>query len=400
MTPSLSRSGADSSAPRSGSGDAGVRSDENQVRSSVAIVSAFPPPIGGVTIHASRMAERLEAMGWSVHRIDTGVPRGFLGKVSSTFRTLFEVLERRGRGVELFHFHSSKGGLAFLTTAPVLRFLGARIVLSLHSGELTSWLKTGSTHAKLVSKSLPLADLVVTMNESLAGELRAILDAEDRPTIRAATPFVAPTHAPVRRVSHDDGRFRITTMGLWKPLYGFEEAIAAAERASDLTDTEILLDLVVSTGSADTEYRERIMNDVARPRLNLRIRILEDVAPTRIFDYLASRDLLIRSSRVDSYGMCVAEALSVRTPVIATNVCRRPAGADIYAPGDVDRLTKLIVRRGEKSEESSGTSGLEASEDAAVTMDAWYRLLLAGDADLDESHLPRGSPGSQGADHR
>lgn len=349
---------------------------ESSIRS-VALVSAFPPPIGGVTVHVSRLADRLEGLGWRVVRVDTGAPDGLAAKALTVLRLVVRLLWERFRGNRLFHFHTSRGSLAFLVAGRLVRLLRGRVVLSVHSGAFTDWVSRSTFHSRLLRRSLRSVDLVVMMNERQADELRRALTPGRVPRVEAVPPFVFPSVGADSRRRDPDGTFRITAMGLWKPLYAYEEVLAASESAAAAQpDARVELDLVVSTGSAVEEYRARVRQAVGTPRERVRVRIVEDMDPRETFDYLASRDLLVRPSRADSYGLCVAEALFVGTPAVATDVCRRPAGTRLYTAGDVEALTQLIAEHIRAGAGSAGRTTLDPGEDAALRLTSHYAELL------------------------
>ena len=59
--------------------------------------------------------------------------------------------------------------------------------------------------------------------------------------------------------------------------------------------------------------------------------------------YLSSLDLYVRATTTDSFGLVVAEALEVGTPVVASDICERAKGTILYETGDNDDLKQKIL---------------------------------------------------------
>ncbi len=55
-------------------------------------------------------------------------------------------------------------------------------------------------------------------------------------------------------------------------------------------------------------------------------------------------DLFLRPTRSDIEGLSGKEVLFVKTPVIATNVCKRPQACLTYSPEDFNRLLELTLK--------------------------------------------------------
>jgi glycosyltransferase involved in cell wall biosynthesis len=51
----------------------------------------------------------------------------------------------------------------------------------------------------------------------------------------------------------------------------------------------------------------------------------------------------IRMNTVDSYGLAVAEAISLGKPVLASNVCERFNGANLIDPSDFKSVSKFVI---------------------------------------------------------
>jgi glycosyltransferase involved in cell wall biosynthesis len=317
---------------------------------------------GGITTHCTRLAERLEETpSCAVRRVNIKLRgplrRSFLRGNPAAW--LCAAMRARLSGFHLFHFNASSRSLPFLILAPLLRPLGARLILSFHSGALSASLGRNDPLAiALFRVSLALAHRVIFMNqrESAAVALRFPRHAAK---FAAIGPFVLPAlkdreKALCRKdlqgrdpgAAPRDRPYVVACMGAWLPYYLFEEVITVLQRVSkDFPSSRFELRIAAALFNIDPAYKRKIeaAARLCRPAAGeggLRVTTEENVADPLVF--LADCDLLVRSSSVDSFGLCVAEALFLGKPAIATDVCRRAEGALLYTPHDLDALEAHI----------------------------------------------------------
>jgi glycosyltransferase involved in cell wall biosynthesis len=197
---------------------------------------------------------------------------------------------------------------------------------------------------------------------------------EDKHKIRAIHSFIMPVIREYAVERRHDG-FSVVVMGAWLPFYSLEDVLEVMSSIAVIYPRQqFFLSLVLALFNIDFSYKQKILGQVAKlqeENPNLKIEILEDLEDTLTF--LSGVDLLVRSSSVDSFGLCVAEALFLGKPVIATNVCRRADGAYLYAPHDLKKMQEYLVTIYEKT--LSGTVEqitLKPEEDAFPVLKALY----------------------------
>lgn len=198
--------------------------------------------------------------------------------------------------------------------------------------------------------------------------------------IKSVSPFIVEDEKYYNQNSYSpekaDDLLKITTMGQWRPFYKYEQVIEACQLFRTNTSVMVDLDIVVGTTSMNSKYREKIHRLAESKALDsLEISIIED--KENILTYFTTRDVFIRSSRIDSYGICVAESLLVGTPAIATNVCHRPSNTLLYSPDDTVGLLQLLKKVYEQKKSSTEkTSMLTKNDDSYYSLVGIYHSLL------------------------
>ena len=328
---------------------------------SIVIVGTFLPAsqIGGVTNHCTRLARRLEAMKKKAVCINISARR-------KAFIDLCIRFFSRPNGSDVFHFHTSSANIPFLVFSLIIYLLRVNVAVSFHSGALVERAeKSISFRLSLLYAGL-ISQRVVVMNEEQALRLRKLMPLIAR-KILSISSFVFPVKPDVGSYAFNRKEYRISAMGAWLRYYRFEETLYAIEALCDrLPHAQVSAHFAVALFSIDEAYRDYVLTEsrlLMSRNEKIRIRFTEDVREPLL--HIAESDVFIRNSSVDSYGLCVAEAIFMGRPSIATNVCRRAAGAYLYSPGDIHVLVNHLesIYRGLDTATLPEVS-IERSEDA------------------------------------
>lgn len=345
----------------------------------VLLVSVFRESvIGGVSVHTSNLRDRLRAAGYDVATVDfypaLDPDRGALTRLRGLRRVLRRVLAEADRGYRLVHIHASNKAIPFYLLARRLQRRGCQVALSIHSGlGYFTWLENHHFFARLNRAYFPLLDRLVFMNEAESARARRHYPslAERVVTIN---PFVAPEVGALReRGTPAPPPLRVVTVGAFIPRYATEEAIEACARLARRTRRPVELTLIISSAYAQPDYRARLEAAAADASgEHLTCRFVVDTQD--VLAVMQGHHAFVRPARGDSYGLCVAEALLLGIPSIATDVCQRCARADLYAPGDLDALVAWLERRA-TSPEVADHSLLDREEDSFFQYESLYAQL-------------------------
>lgn len=61
-----------------------------------------------------------------------------------------------------------------------------------------------------------------------------------------------------------------------------------------------------------------------------------------LVDYVQNCRFLLRTNRIDGYGVSLQEAMDLGVPAVATSVCTRPIGTVLFENEDLDDMTQKI----------------------------------------------------------
>ncbi|NJC26121.1 glycosyltransferase family 4 protein [Neolewinella antarctica] len=309
----------------------------------IALISIFRESlIGGISVHSSSLFDRLVENKENVVKVNYAevfqqqtLAKKLLAGVSMGVR----LLKLRFSGIRIFHFHASNQALVFYLFAPVLYLMGGRIILSIHSGYgYDKWLDEHPGYDNLNQVAFRCLDRLIFMNPEESTRIRLRYPFL-RKRVATVNPFIAPAASSLPKMQSvvcEKNNFCIATIGAWGARYNVEEAVEAAAILSERIEESISVTVIQSTSLLETSYKQRVLDRFAILSDRLDITVVED--SSAILDLLARHDVFVRPSKGDSYGLCVAEALLVGTPAIATDVCRRCEGTLLYRQGDTEAL--------------------------------------------------------------
>ena len=116
--------------------------------------------------------------------------------------------------------------------------------------------------------------------------------------------------------------------------------------------------LIISLGQIGNESFFKHLNKVAQ---NLKIeKSIYFLSKKELWPIIKRSDFFLRPTLSDSYGISIAEAISVGTPAIASDVCQRPAKTILFKTGNKEdfflvtkkALDKLYQERPQQEDSS------------------------------------------------
>lgn len=335
----------------------------------IVLISIFRETvIGGIAVHSSNLFERIREEGLPVTKVNFAeifIRTSWPSKLRMVLRVGYQLLVLRWRGSRIFHFHASNRAVLFYLYAPLVALTGGRIMLSLHSGYgYDRWLGENPFYHRCNQIFYRLLDRLIFMNPEESEKIRTRYPfLGDR--VVTINPFIAPPQAAIpdmHAVPRDAGSYKMAAIGVWMQRYNVEEAIRAAVRFRQSAGVPVSMTILMSTVIIEPEYRSTLEGIIAEARKTIEVQVLED--RDNVLEVLVEQDVFVRSSRLDSYGLCVAESLLVGTPVIATDVCRRCTRALLYRQGDEKELDRLLKAVWLKKKTASRVRMLDTLEDS------------------------------------
>ena len=208
----------------------------------------------------------------------------------------------RTNGIEIIHAHLAKD---YPTVAAAARLAGVPYVITRHVLFPMSRL-----HRRLLSN----AGAVIAISNAVAASLRQqrIFPEEKLFAIRYGIDTESfPAHEPVRR-----DRLRVGAIGNLDPVKGFDVLIRAAAIVND-TRPEIEFEIVGEDRSRDGRNEMGLRRLIAD--LGLEKTVILSGWTSDVSSKLRDFDVFVSSSRSESFGAAIAEAMLSAVPVVASS---------------------------------------------------------------------------------
>ena len=188
-------------------------------------------------------------------------------------------------------------------------------------------------------------DLIVTPGPIVAGLLVTEhgIDPGRVAVIEPGCDLPAGDHRPALR---DGRRLGLLNVANWLPNKGIMELL---EAVAVLPPDDVTLHLA---GRADVapEYADRVLARLGRPDLAGRVVVHGALAAAEVASLYAAADTFVFTSRVETYGSAVAEALAFGLPIVGwraphlSNLVDHDVEGVLVEPGHITELTAAIHR--------------------------------------------------------
>ncbi|HEY7231060.1 MAG TPA: glycosyltransferase family 4 protein [Pseudolabrys sp.] len=284
-----------------------------------------------------RMIAELEALGWTVERINLGENFPWPDKDTRSAAEARLLIVPEGCPIVV-------DGLALGALPEAARRLRANhllIALVHHPLALETGLTPAQTDILRASEraALTSAKHVVVTSQSTANCLSTDYGVPaDKITVARPGNDIVPS-AP----GSNDGIVRVLSVGALVPRKGFDVLVAAF---ATLADLPWRLTIVGDRGR-DPKTAAQLEAEIVRLGLENRVTVTGEVTSQRLGELYAGSDVFALASRFEGYGMAYSEAVAHGLPVVGTRAGAiadtiPPAAALLVAPDDVPALAKAL----------------------------------------------------------
>jgi len=304
----------------------------------VIIIGGIPSPIGGVTSYIYRLITTFPVFFSNIYDLyphkdkfhSSFVPLHVF-KGYWDYKFLQSIISKKDI---TFHFN-------FSTTKSLLLFLflykrqSTVWILTLHNGDLNSDFIPQCVINFLLNKF----DKVVALSKLQQQYYKS--SANIKFQIVNMDPFVPCDYDTDLQIPVEYNKFKnvnvnksiILMNGYCKPFYKFEDGIEFV-----MKNINYCL-VIVLYGDRDPMYRALLEN---RAACSNNILFLEGVEQSVFFKLLKDIDIYLRANTVDSFGIAVADAVCLGKKVLASDICERFHGAQVFKTFDKkDMFRKL-----------------------------------------------------------
>ncbi len=328
---------------------------KNITNQRIIILGPTPPPLGGVSVHVQRVAHKLQAQGNVVY---TMVPTQELRYRLLPLYMIKLMVTLCWHRPTLVYYHTSY----LLNSLKEMQLLGwaqkvlsYKLVLVEHDCR-----QLGVKSTKFVNafrQLLKQVDNVVLIGTSTHKHYRTHGMLEDV-TYSVESAFLPPELATEQKifatypkalthfleVHHPllvANAFQLSLLqqnNEYKDLYGFDVCIDLIKELKGAYPNIGMVFALATIGNKD--YFIRLKSIIDAYGLQDNIYFLMD--QKELWPLLKRATLLMRPTLSDGASVSVEEAVYVKTPVVASNVCWRPEGVVTYAVGDQQDMIKKV----------------------------------------------------------
>jgi len=302
----------------------------------VLLVGPFPPPHGGVSVHVLTLQRLIEKSGipCSVLNISRGSStsdRYVSIRGPLHFTLLLARYSLKGWSLHVhINGHNVKSWLVAFV-AGLVGVAGPGAMLTIHSGMSPAYLHERRSGRILAWGASKFYRHIIAVNSEIKAALCALSVPEARIEILPA--FLPSSDAPMELPGDFESWSRahhpiISTALFYRPEYGFGLLVQAI---SDLRQKHPGLGCVVM---GDSESRPT--------GLPPHVFAIGDVTHESCLAVIARSDIFVRPTFSDGDAISVREAIALGTPVVASDVVRRPAEALCFKTGDARDLVSKI----------------------------------------------------------
>ena len=351
-------------------------------RPQLAIVGPYPPPYGGIAVGIERLSRYLEA-----NKVDFLVynearrtsPAERLQGVGGPRRTLLRMFAVGPR--RILHYQSHDWRMRCLVALWGM-LPGRKSVISIHAQNPELSMDTPPLKRALIRFFLKRTSAVIACNSDIVEQVVAITG--NRSRVHHVPAFMLPPPSAVDAALPADLEVFLAAHSprlLWvgapqlldgRGLYGLDQTLNLLERLRDrFPDLGCVLWLSDIRSKA---YWQALWQKCVKRGLDRMLFVQTEGLP-EIFPLYRRCDVYLRPTITDGDSVSVREALSLGTPVVASDVAPRPAGCVTFRDSDADDfLAKVEAVLGDL-EGARARAASEPQEDNGGKILAIYREL-------------------------
>jgi len=311
---------------------------------SVLLIGGLPRPSGGVTVFLGRLVNQIGSeVDFHVLDIHAGEKEPTLAKslkVAPRHRLLkqlwlvWHICLFRG---EIVHFNYSR--CHALVALALLPKLGRRFFVTLHNGsQMPIYDAMGKMVRQLVAKGASKIDCAFSLCNDHAilykklglKESRIVHTKSQIAAPNTVAAFIDERHTRLR----ERNQYIVVSSGHVDRSYNFEFLVRFVNEHHDCAGL-----LFFYGDNMDKGYLNELQRQMTDPD---RFAIYYHQTEAVFLAALASANAYLRPTRVDSWGIAVADAIALGTPAIASHICERAAGAILCDPNDFIKFQDLV----------------------------------------------------------
>jgi len=352
-------------------------------------VGRWPPPYGGVSSHIQRLHKFLLEKGVNSIVIDQFTKKHqnkernpqviiLRGTRFQKYIQLYKLLSNSN--ADIIHFHTSLFRNYILGGFFLMKKINdVKSVLTIHSGRFVAYYEKKNPAWKyVVRKTLNLFDHIIALNEEqkLVYENKLNISATN---ISLIPSFLFPNDFRISNMKQmhkvntflNSVDFTMLVSGRLFELYGFELVLSATKRVIQQKNLKIGIIFIFYTAQ-DKNYKDRVMESIRDYPYTL---VLKDLSPEEYLTILEKTHLYVRPTYSDGNSVSILEALTLKIPVLASDIGGRPEEVILFKTGsDINLADKLVYCIDNYSELKEQMEYCKLENNGIRILDIYYKL--------------------------
>jgi len=316
----------------------------------IALIGVYPPPYGGISVHIQRLNEQLEKRGFQSVIYDFGKKKDILQKnvkvIKNTKGWMLKYFLNAKEDIVHYHGYESKS-LLFFSLFSIVR--KKKVIFTFHSFRYN--IKNIDLLHKLIFWMAAKANMYfITVGPQIK---KKIISLGIKPeNIEVIPSFIPPTvredeiaEIPQEVWDFIDSHSPVISANAFKinfydnqDLYGIDMCI---DLCANLKQYYPKIGLVFALPDiGDYEYFNKMKQRIAEKGIENNFLFI--TKQYQFYPILMKSDVFVRPTNTDGYGVSIAEAIYFKVPVVASDVCPRPAGTILFKSRDIENFVLKV----------------------------------------------------------
>jgi len=345
------------------------------MKSKIILCGILPPPFGGISIHLKRFKEYLD---------NSKINFVFVQSNDLNNKHIFIKLFFRQINLQrnIIHLHGFQSGTKLIFLLILTLFFNKKVIITIHNDRfLFSYNSLRTIRKKIAKIFYTKISHIISVNP---GSKFGFIPNSKISVIPA---FISPTpdETDINQLPNFFHKIRnqynfIITANAFKisfynneDLYGIDLSIELMKRLissgyKDLSFIYVIPDI------GDYDYYEKMQNLVKEYNLENYFHFYtKPVAYTAVINMC---DLFVRPTNTDGDALSIREAISLKKPAIASDVCKRPEGTILFENRNIDDLySKTIQVIDNYDEEKNKIENIEFEDNAEKILEVYKKVL-------------------------
>lgn len=351
-------------------------------RPAVGIVGPYPPPYGGISVGIQRLARRLDdaRIDYTIYNESAQPSSGPRVRSAPGPRRLFLDLLLRGPR-RILHYQSPDWRMRCLVSLWGM-LTGRKSVISIHGASFDFSMRSSGLQRALIKFFTARTSAVIACNPEIQSQVAALTGRPER--VHMVPAFILPPRSaaeaplPAGLNGFLSGHHpKLLWVGWVEPfegrdLYGLDLTFDLIERLRGRFP-EIGCVLWFS-GIRDEPLWMELWASVVRRGMEKHFQIERSALP-EIYPLFRHADVYLRPTLTDGDSVSVREALSLGTPVVASDAAPRSPACVTFKKGDAEAFTRAVDGVLTDLESARAHARSEVQEDNGAKIFAIYREL-------------------------